>query len=125
MGVEHAVIYAWLQTALPGANLTQAAFVQSRLRVKGCSRQTRTPNALLKAAGGTRAALEGATQDRSDEGVAREFQKVLALLLNLFYKKEGLQYHRIRTKILKILSTFLRTSQQLVLQVANSYYTTC
>lgn len=76
--------------------------------------------ALFEAVSGTRAALKVATRERSDEGVAHAFQNLLALLLNLFYKKEGLQYHRICSKILKILSPFLKTSQQLVLQVASA-----
>ena len=80
------------------------------------SRQT----ALFKAVSGTRAALQVAACKHSDEGVARAFQNFLALLLNLFYKKERLQYHRICSKILMILSSFLKTRQQLVLHVANA-----
>ena len=106
--------------------MTQAAFVQNTLSVNtGIPGKQSLRTALFKAAGGTRAALRVATRERSDEGVAHAFQNLLALLLNLFYKKEGLQYHRICSKILTILSSFLKTSQQLVLQVANASTILC
>lgn len=55
------------------------------------------------------------------EGAAHAFQNLLALILNLSYKRKGwLQYYRICSKILTVLSSFLKTSQQPVIQVANA-----
>lgn len=54
------------------------------------------------------------------EEVAHAFRNLLALVLNLSYKEEGLQYYRICSKILTILLSFLKTSQQPVLQIANT-----
>lgn len=59
------------------------------------------------------------------EEVAHIFQNWLALVLNLSYKEEGLQYYRICSKILTVLSSFLKTNQQPVLQVANASTRLC
>lgn len=77
---------------------------------------------LSKAGSRTRAALQAATCQHSlVEEVAHIFQNLLALVLNLSYKEEGLQYYRICSKILTVLSSFLKT----VLQVANASTRLC
>lgn len=81
---------------------------------------------LSKAGSRTRAALQDATCQHSlVEEVVHRFQNLLALVLNVSYKEEGLQYYRICSKILTVLSSSLKTSQQPVLQVANASTKLC
>lgn len=101
---------------VPWSHLTHRACVQNTPRGTGAFQH------LSKAGSRTRAALQAATCQHSlVEEVAHIFQNLLALVLNLSYKEEGLQYYRICSKILTVLSSFLKT----VLQVANASTRLC
>lgn len=115
------MIYARLQTALLGANLTHAAFVQNTLPVnRGFLENSRSQQLCSKQSGGQEPLWKLLRTSALMKGSHNHFKICWLLLLNLFYKKEGLQYHRICSKILTIFSSFLKTSQQLVIWVAKA-----
>lgn len=87
---------------MPGCHCTaqskRDSFVQNTFQVsRGIPGNHALETALLKALGRTRAALQVTTREHS------AFQALLPLSFSLFYKKEGLEYHRVCSKILSIL----------------------
>lgn len=109
----------------PGSHLTHRACVQNTPRGTGGFQQSHSKQICPKQAAeqGLLCKLQHAST--LAEEVAHIFQNLLALVLNVSYKEEGLQYYRICSKILTVLSSFLKTSQQPVLQVANASARLC
>lgn len=91
------------------------SFVRNTFQVsRGIPGNRALETALLKALSRTRAALQVTTRQHP------AFQTSLPLFFSLSYEKEGLEYHRICSKLPSILQSFLQTSQQVALQVANA-----
>lgn len=106
----------WLH---PGANLTHRACVQNTPRGTGGFQQSHSKQICPKQAVGQGLLCKLQHASTLVQEVAHTFQNLLALVLNLSYEEEGLEYCRIYSKILTILSSFLKTSQQQI-QVANT-----